>query len=90
MCWAAYPGARSYELQVVTAEGVSPKVRPEDGHCVRIEAAAGEDPADLVPGRRSLLLALQEGQLAYRVRAVLDGTRRSPWSDVLAVGRPTF
>jgi hypothetical protein len=89
MCWAAYPGARSYELQVLTGEGISPRLRRADGRCVRIEAVAGEDPGDIVPERRSMLLALQEGQLAYQVRAVLDGSRRSPWSEPFPVGRAT-
>lgn len=89
LCWDRYPGALSYELETVTGEGVSPRLRTQPDACLRVEAAAGEDPPEAVAPRRSMLLALQEGQLAYRVRAVLGGPRRSPWSPPYAVGDTT-
>ncbi len=89
LCWDPYPGATSYELQAVTGEGASPRLRSQLDECLRVEAAAGEAPPDSVAARRATSLAVQEGQLAYRVRAVLDGGRRSEWSAPQAVGRPS-
>lgn len=86
LCWDDYAGASSYEVQTVTGEGVSPRLRRQTEVCIRTEAAAGEDPPESVDARRATLLALQEGQLAYQVRAVLDGGRRSEWSAPQAVG----
>ncbi len=86
LCWDDYPEATAYEVQTVTGEGTSPRLRRQTGECIRTEAAAGEDSPETVDARRELLLTLQAGQLAYRVRAVLDGDRRSEWSPAQAVG----
>ena len=86
LCWEEYPGAAAYELQTVTGEGISPKLRRQSEHCFRIEAAKGENEKSQGLVNRDLLLALQAGQLAYRVRAVLADNRTSAWSAAYAVG----
>ena len=86
LCWAAYPGATAYELETLTGEGSSRKLRRQAERCLRIEAAKGENDKSQGLVRRDLLLALQAGQLAYRVRAVLDDHRVSAWSRPMAVG----
>lgn len=89
LCWQPYPGAQHYELQTLTAEGSSPKLHPHHDTCFRIQAAAGEDATAQAPLNRDALLALQAGQLAYRVRAVLKDERVSAWSTPIAVGELT-
>lgn len=89
LCWQSYPGAKGYELETLTGEGASPKLRRQSEPCLRIEAAAGENEKSRGLLNREVLLALQSGQLAYRVRAVLDGNRVSEWSPPLAVGEAT-
>ncbi len=86
LCWEDYPGARAYELQLLTGEGVSPKLRRQSERCVRLEVAKGENAKKLGLVNREVLLALQAGQLAYRVRAVLDEGRVSDWSSPVAAG----
>jgi hypothetical protein len=89
LCWASYPGAVAYELQALTGEGAASKLQRQSASCFRIEAAAGENEQAQGLLNRKLLLALQTGQLAYRVRAVLDDQRVSAWSPALAVGEAT-
>lgn len=89
LCWESYPGAKSYELQPLTSEGISPKLRRQSDRCFRIEAAAGENEKSQGFVNRKLLLALQSGQLAYRVRAILDKKSVSEWSPSIAVGELT-
>ena len=89
LCWAAYPGATAYELQTLTGEGSSRKLRRQGEPCLRLEAAKGENDRAQGLANRDMLLALQAGQLAYRVRAVLHDHRRSAWSPPLAVGEVT-
>src|SRR5947208_15242510 len=43
LCWREYPAARGYELETLTGEGASPKLRRQDDRCVRVQAAAGEN-----------------------------------------------
>ncbi len=86
LCWSAYPGAIAYELQPLTSEGASRKLRRQSERCFRLEAVKGENDASQGLVSRDLLLALQRGQLAYRVRAVLGDQRPSPWSRPMAVG----
>jgi hypothetical protein len=86
LCWTAYSGATAYELEVRTGEGPSPQLRQQQETCFRIEAAAGEDTKTDLSHSRRTLLAMQSGQLAYRVRAVLGPGRVSAWSAALAVG----
>lgn len=89
LCWDAYPGARAYELQALTGEGAAPLLRRQRERCWRLEAAAGENAQAQGLHNREFLLALQAGQLAYRVRAILAGDRVSAWSVPLAVGVAT-
>jgi len=86
LCWAAYPGATAYELQALTSEGASRKLRRQSERCFRIETVKGENDKSRGLISRDLLLAVQTGQLAYRVRAVLDDHRVSAWSRPMAVG----
>ncbi|MDQ3255131.1 MAG: hypothetical protein M3R15_14710 [Acidobacteriota bacterium] len=89
LCWDEYPKAQAYELQVMTSEGTSPKLRRQTDRCFRIEAAAGINDKSQGLLNRDQLLGLQLGQLAYRVRAVLDDDRFSEWSTAMALGRTT-
>lgn len=87
LCWDEYPGAAAYELQALTGEGASPRLRRLSGRCFALQAAAGENRASQGLFNRDLQLALQQGQLAYRVRAILSDGRTSEWSAAWAVGR---
>ena len=86
LCWDEYPKAESYELQVVTSEGTSPKLRRQSDRCFRLEVARGENPKSQGFAGRDVTLAMQSGQLAYRVRAVLAGARTSEWSRLIEAG----
>lgn len=89
LCWAPYPRARGYEVQVVTGEGPSPRLLEQPGTCLDLEVAAGDNRrAEGLRGRDAQLL-MQAGQLGYRVRAVLPRGRVSAWSPQLAVGEET-
>ena len=87
LCWDEYPGATAYELQTITSEGTSPKLRRQSERCFRIEAAANVNKKSQGLRNRDELLALQMGQLFYRVRAVIDGTRTSAWSPPMELGK---
>ncbi len=88
-CWQEYPKARSYELQVITSEGTSPKLRSRKEPCFRIQVAAGTNPKEQGMLNRDKLMELQIGQLSYRVRAVLGENRYSDWSRVITLkGQP--
>ena len=89
LCWDLYPQATAYELQTVTGEGNSPKLRRQSERCFRIEAAGGENEKSQGLVNRTMLLLLQAGQLAYRVRAVFSNGRVSAWSPAMAVGKET-
>lgn len=89
LCWERYQGAKAYELQSLTSEGISPKLHRQSDRCFRIEAAAGENEKSQGFVNRELLLALQSGQLAYRVRAILDKNHVSEWSPSISVGKFT-
>jgi hypothetical protein len=88
MCWAAYPEARAYELEVVTGEGTAPTLdrQPEGERCKSIEAAAGENARSEGLANRELVLSTTAGQLGYRVRAMLDDDTVSAWSPLYPVG----
>jgi hypothetical protein len=88
LCWDAYPEARGYELQAVTSEGGSLRPKAVDGRCHRIEVAANENRKSEGLRTRDLQLALQSGQLAYRVRALLADGRTSNWSPLFGAGKP--
>lgn len=87
LCWDAAPAAVAYELQAATAEGNARQVRRVTEHCFRLQAAAGENKRAQGLLNRALQLALQAGQLAYRVRAVHQDGSRTEWSRPLAVGK---
>lgn len=89
LCWDEYPGAQGYELQTMTGEGRSPKLRRQSGRCFRLQSAAGENQKSAGLVNRDLQLKLQEGQLGYRVRAVLADNRVSEWSVSMPVGKAT-
>lgn len=89
LCWQSYPGAKTCELQTLTSEGVSPKLRRISDRCFRIQAAVGENQKSQGLFNRKAILSLQASRLAYRVRAVLDENRVSEWSPDMAVGKAT-
>lgn len=89
LCWESYPEAKAYEIQTLTGEGASRRLRRQSERCLRIEAAAGENDKGLGLLNREVLLALQSAQLAYRVRAILHDNRVSEWSPPMAVGQAT-
>jgi hypothetical protein len=86
LCWDASPGAVAYELKTVTGEGASSTLRRQPDRCLRIEAAAGDGPPADRPARRAAQLAAQQGQLAFRVRAVPGHGPPGEWSPAVAVG----
>jgi hypothetical protein len=86
LCWAPYPGATTYELQPVTSEGTASRLIRQKDTCFRQEAAKGENAKADGLVNRDLLVKLQIGQLAYKVRAALSGNRVSAWSPPAAVG----
>jgi hypothetical protein len=86
LCWAPYPSATAYELQPVTGEGTASRLIRQQGTCFRQEAAKGENAKADGLVNRDLLVKLQIGQLAYKVRAALSGNRVSAWSPPAAVG----
>ena len=89
LCWKPYPGAaEAYELKTLTGEGeVSGELRRQEENCFRIKAAAGENEKSEGLKTRDVQLALQQSQLAYRVRAVLGEGRVSEWSKPVPVGK---
>ena len=86
MCWEPRADARHYELRVLTGEGPAATPRVATGTCHEIEAAAGKSARAERKRDRDLQLALQQGQLAYAVRAVLPDGSATPWSEPVAVG----
>ncbi len=84
--WDPYPGAIAYELEMLTGEGVSPKLCRQGERCLRLEVAANENERWQGLLYRDLQVALRVGQLAYRVRAVLGTNSVSAWSSAIAVG----
>jgi len=89
LCWDVSPQATAYELQTVTSEGSSPKLRRQSERCFRLQAATGENEKSQGLVNRAMLLALHEGQLAYRVRAVFDNGQVSVWSLAMEAGKET-
>lgn len=87
LCWNAYPGAQGYELETLTGEGVSRKLRRQTETCFRLDIAKGQNEKAKGLFNRELMLASIAGQMAYRVRATLDGNRATQWSPLLEVGR---
>jgi hypothetical protein len=89
LCWSPYPNAVAYELQTVTSEGISPKLKHQSDRCYRLQAAAGENAKASGFVNRDLTLGTHAVQLGYRVRAVLYDNRVTEWSPVMPVGETT-
>lgn len=89
LCWADYAGAREYELQALTSEGASDKLRRQTDRCFRLEVAAGQNPKTQGLLKRDLQLAMRSSELAYRVRAVLADGKLSEWSKPLSIAKKT-
>jgi hypothetical protein len=90
LCWTNYKGASEYELQAVTSEGASDKLRHQTERCFRLDIAGGKNPKAQGLFNRKLQLAIRSSELSYRVRAVLaDGRGWSEWSKALSVGEAT-
>ena len=90
LCWPSYEGASEYELQSLTSEGASDKLRRQSEHCFRLEVAAGQNPKREGLRDRDLQLALRSTELSYRVRAVLADGQFSEWSQALSAAKPAF
>jgi len=86
LCWDADPAVKAYELRPLTGEGDPGTLQRQAGRCFRIQAAAGENKRSRGLALREEQLALQQGQLAYQVRAILTDRRVTPWSAAVAVG----
>jgi hypothetical protein len=84
LCWTPYPNASGYELQTVTSEGRSPRLKVQTDRCYRLQVAAGFGEG---ARGRDLQLQVQSSQLAFRVRAITSDGRRSAWSDTAPAGR---
>ena len=87
-CFAPLPAEgdiERWEVQAVTAEGVSPRVEQLSGECVDLQLAQGQGttPAD-DPGRTAALT--DAGSLAYRARGVRADGSVTPWSDPVVAG----
>ena len=89
LCWADYKGVSEYQLQALTSEGASDKLRRQSERCFRVEVAAGENPKTQGLLNRDLQVAMRSSELAYRVRAVLGDGQFSEWSKPLSVGETT-
>ena len=89
LCWSDYEGVSEYQLQALTSEGASDKLRRQSERCFRLEVAAGENPKTQGLRNRDLQLAMRSSELAYRVRAVLADGQFSEWSKPLSVGKTT-
>jgi hypothetical protein len=82
---AGDPAVVRWEVQTVTAEGVSPRVRELSGGCIDLQLAQGRGTAPVDDPGRTAALA-DAGSLAYRVRAVRADGSATPWTDPVVVG----
>jgi hypothetical protein len=87
-CFEPLPGEEDperWEVQTVTAEGVSPRIEELPGSCVGLQLAQGPGaaPAD-DPGRTAALA--DAASLAYRARAVRADGSVTPWSEPVVAG----
>ena len=98
LSWDPVPGVESYNIQVLTSEGRSPKLLSVTEPRYRLQAATGENAKAEGFVKRDIQLALHTGSLAVRVRAQLpgDSTRdklpshlASGWSALFDVGKAT-
>ena len=86
LCWDPIPGAVGYEVQPMTAESASARLKRVETPCFSVDIAAGEDrPSDL-QSKRDVQIAMQRSQLSYRVRADFGGNVVSAWSPAIDAG----
>ena len=87
-CFAPLPGEEDiarWEVQVVTAEGVSPRVQQLPGECVELQLAQGPGTTPATdPGRVAALA--DAGSLGYQARGVRADGSVTPWSDPVVAG----
>ena len=86
VCFAPVGGdVERWEVQAVTAEGVSPRVEQLPAECLDLQLAQGRGttPAD-DPGRTAALA--DAGSLAYQARGVRADGSVMPWSDPVVAG----
>lgn len=88
LCWDPLPGALGYEVQAMTSESASARLKRVEAPCFTVELAAGEDRAADVPEKRAVQLAVQRSQLAYRVRAIFGQNVVGTWSPAIDAGAP--
>ncbi len=86
LCWDPFPGATAYEVQAMTSESASSRIKRVETPCFSVELAAGDDHIREVPEKRDVQLAVQRSQLAYRVRATLAGNVVTAWSPAFDAG----
>ena len=73
-----------WEVQAVTSEGTSPRIRTLDRDCVELQLAQGSGSPEGDPGR---LAALSDAaDLAYRARGVREDGTVTPWTDPVPAG----
>lgn len=87
-CFAPLPGEEDierWEVQAVTAEGVSPRVEQLPGECVDLQLAQGPGTAPAEDPGRTAALA-DAGSLAYQARGVRADGSVTPWSDPVVAG----
>ena len=87
-CFELLPGAEDlerWEVQAVTAEGVSPRIEELPGRCVELRLAQGPGtaPAD-DPGRTAALA--DAASLGYQARGVRADGSVTPWSEPVVAG----
>ena len=86
ICWDRTPNAIGYDLQVLTAEGISPRLRRLTTTCLEVEVAAGEHPPDRIERELGIQMSLQRSQLSYRMRAALPNDQVGEWSRDVSAG----
>ncbi len=86
ICWDPTPNAIGYDLQVLTAEGISPRLRRITTTCLEVEVAAGEHSLDRIERELGIQMSLQRSQLSYRIRAALPNDQVGEWSRDVGAG----
>ena len=86
LCWDPSPNAIGYDLQVLTAEGISPRLRRQLKPCLEVEVASGEHTQDRIERELGIQMSIQRSQLSYRVRAALSSGQVGAWSRDVSVG----
>jgi hypothetical protein len=84
-CWDKDPKAIAYEIQTMTSEGTSRKLRRQQENCIRMDVARGRNPKSAGLLDRELMLGNTRSMLGYRVRTVReDGP--GDWSERVTAG----